>query len=84
MRGSLFKINWDAVYYPKLKNAGFNITIRDSEEELLVACSKCKENIASPKIAKILTLKRAIALSLEFGCTEFIFEGDAKIVIEDN
>lgn len=62
---------------------GIGTVIKSCKGELLVACRSGKDHASSPKISKIYALKIAMLLCIETGLFSIIFEGDAKIVIEE-
>lgn len=56
LRERIIKTNWDVAFCPKSRKARFGIVVRDSKGEIITACCKNKENVASPKIVKILCI----------------------------
>lgn len=59
------------------------IVVRDFAGEIIAAFNNSNEHVASPKIAEIIALKRAMIFCTEIGLQNVIFEGDAKVIIEE-
>ena len=73
---SIFKLNFDAVVFAKLKCSGFGAIIRNEKDEVMAAMSIKGPPVAYIEEAEVLACRKALEFSIDAGFMDLIIEGD--------
>ena len=73
---SIFKLNFDAVVFAKLKCSGFGAIIRNEKDEVMAVMSIKGPPVAYIEEAEVLACRKALEFSIDAGFMDLIIEGD--------
>lgn len=83
LSGSIVKACWDATLDGFSNKMSAEIVIRDNKGEVIGTCCQSEDLVTFLVLGRLKALWRALKFCTEIGLHNFIFEGDARKIIED-